>query len=69
MSDFIVELQTKLEVQLSELTEKIRSTENNLLSYKEAYLKVVGALEVVEVIKNKDNEETREALTAAGLAD
>ena len=69
MTDFIVNLKSKLESQLSDLTSQIRASENNLISLKESYLKVSGALEVLAVIKNKDDEETREALTAAGLAD
>ena len=69
MSDFIAELKAKLDAQLDDLTNQIRTSENALLSLKESYLKVAGALEVLAVIRNKDDEETREALTAAGLAD
>lgn len=69
MSDFVIELKAKLEAQLNDLTNQIRVSENSLLSLKEAYLKVSGALEVLTVIKDKDDEETREALTAAGMAD
>lgn len=69
MSDFIAELQSKLENQLNDLKDQIRASENNLLSLKETYLKVSGALEVLAVVKEKDNEETRAALTTAGLAD
>lgn len=69
MSDFIDELQSKLENQLNDLKDQIRASENNLLSLKETYLKVSGALEVLTVVKEKDNEETRAALTTAGLAD
>jgi hypothetical protein len=69
MSDFIAELKNKLEAQLDDLTNQIRTSENNLLSLKESYLKVAGALEVLVVIKNKDDEETRESLTAVGMAD
>jgi prefoldin subunit 5 len=69
MSDFIIELKAKLDAQLSDLTDQIRASENNLLSLKESYLKVAGALEILTVIKNKDDEQTREALIAAGMAD
>jgi hypothetical protein len=69
MSDFILKLKSQLETQQADLTQKIRSSENEILSLKEAYLKVAGALEILEVIKNKEDEETREALTSAGLAD
>ena len=69
MSDFLPELKSQLETQRNDLTQKIRNSENDLLTLKETYLKVSGALEVLEVIQNKENAETREALTAAGLAD
>jgi hypothetical protein len=69
MSGLTVELKTQLEAQQADLTQKIRNFENDLLSLKEAYLKVAGALEILEVIQNKEDEEMREALTATGLAD
>jgi len=69
MSDFLPELKSQLETQRNDLTQKIRNSENDLLTLKETYLKVSGALEVLEVIQNKENAETREALPATGLAD
>jgi hypothetical protein len=69
MSDFITELKSQLDSQQADLMQKIRSAESEILSLKESYLKVAGALEVLEVIKNKDDSETREVLTSAGLAD
>ena len=69
MSDFTLELKSQLETQLGDLTQKIRSSENELLSLKESYLKVSGALEVLGVIQNKEDAETREALISAGMAD
>lgn len=69
MSDFTLELKGQLETQLGDLTQKIRSSENELLSLKESYLKVSGALEVLGVIQNKEDAETREALISAGMAD
>jgi hypothetical protein len=69
MSDFITELKSQLDSQQADLVQKIRSAESEILSLKESYLKVTGALEVLEVIKNKDDAETREVLTSAGLAD
>lgn len=69
MSDFLPELKSQLETQRNDLTQKIRNSENDLLALKETYLKVSGALEVLEVIQNKENAETREALNAVGLAD
>ena len=69
MSDFITELKSQLDSQQADLVQKIRNAESEILSLKESYLKVAGALEVLEVIKNKDDSETREVLTSAGLAD
>jgi len=46
-------LKTDLEKQLSELTSSIRETETKLMSFKEGYLKVQGALEVLEIIKQR----------------
>jgi hypothetical protein len=69
MSDFLPELKSQLETQRNDLTQKIRNSENDLLTLKETYLKVSGALEVLEVIQNKEDAETREALPATGLAD
>jgi hypothetical protein len=69
MSDFLPELKSQLETQRNDLTQKIRNSENDLLSLKETYLKVSGALEVLDVIQSKEDAETREALTAAGLSD
>jgi hypothetical protein len=69
MSDLILELKSQLETQQSDLAEKIRRSENDLISLKETYLKVVGALEFVGVFKEKSDAETREALTTVGLAD
>jgi hypothetical protein len=69
MSDFIPELRAQLEAQQADLVEKIRQSENNLLSLKETYLKVSGALEFADVLKEKADAEARDTLTAAGLAD
>jgi len=69
MSDFVNELKSQLETQQSSLAQQIRDSESQLLSLKESYLKVLGALEIVEVIQNKADAETREALTSVGLAD
>jgi hypothetical protein len=46
-------LKTDLEKQLSELTSSIRETETKLMSFKEGYLKIQGALEVLEIIKQR----------------
>ena len=69
----ITELEASLKQQLSELTSQIRNAEAELLTKKEGYLKVSGALEILEILKKEQEaeyaESEREALAAAGLAD
>lgn len=69
MSDFAAELKAQLETQRLDLSQQIRNLENNLLSLKESYLKVSGALEVLEIIQSKTDIEAQESLTVAGVAD
>ena len=49
----INELEDGLKKQLESLTEQIRSGESNLMLLKEGYLKVQGALEVIEILKKE----------------
>jgi len=65
----IQNLETGLKKQLADLTEEIRTTETNLMAAKEGYLKVSGALEILDILKKEEAEEERAALSAAGLAD
>ena len=69
----IKELEAGLKQQLSDLADQIRNGESDLLTKKEGYLKVSGALEVLAILKQeedaKEAEAEREALTAAALAD
>ena len=69
----ITELETSLKQQLSDLTSQIRNGEADLLTKKEGYLKVSGALEILEILKKEQEAEyaeaERETLAAAGLAD
>lgn len=69
----ISDLEAGLKQQLADLTEQIRTTEANLLLAKEGYLKVSGALEIIEILKKEEDvkaaEAEREALTSAALAD
>jgi hypothetical protein len=69
----ITELEASLKQQLSELTSQIRNGEADLLTKKEGYLKVSGALEILEILKKEQEaeyaESERDALAAAGLAD
>ena len=69
----IKELEVSLKQQLSDLADQIRNEEDALLLKKEGYLKVSGALEILEILKKeeeaKEAEAEREAITAAALAD
>jgi hypothetical protein len=65
----IQNLEIGLKKQLTELAEEIRTTETNLMAAKEGYLKVSGALEILDILKKEEAEEERAALSAAGLAD
>ena len=69
----ITELEASLKQQLSDLTSQIRNGEADLLTKKEGYLKVSGALEILEILKKEQEAEyaeaERETLAAAGLAD
>jgi hypothetical protein len=65
----IQNLETSLKKQLTELAEEIRTMETNLMTAKEGYLKVSGALEILDVLKKEEAEEERAALSSAGLAD
>ena len=65
----IQNLEVGLKKQLAELTEEIRTTETNLMTAKEGYLKVSGALEILDILKKEEAEQEREALNSAGLGD
>lgn len=64
----ILELETGLKTQLETLVKDIRSSEAALMSLKEGYLKVQGALEVITIIKqNFVTEDEVDATTLAAL--
>jgi hypothetical protein len=65
----IQNLEVSLKKQLSELAEEIRTMETNLMTAKEGYLKVSGALEILDILKKEEAEQERAALSAAGLGD
>lgn len=69
----IKELEAGLKQQLSDLADQIRNGEAELLLKKEGYLKVSGALEVLEILKKEDEMKEaavdHEALTLAALGD
>jgi len=50
-------IEVDLKKQLADLANQIRATESSLLLTKEGYLKVSGALEVIEILKQAEKEE------------
>jgi septal ring factor EnvC (AmiA/AmiB activator) len=64
MIDSILELEAGLKTQLASLATDIRNAESSLISTKEGYLKVQGAIEILDILKKKiQDEETKEALS------
>lgn len=62
----IAQLESGLKAQLDSLAKDIRSSEAALMSLKEGYLKVQGALEIIGIIKQ--NTSTEDKIDAAVLA-
>jgi len=58
MDPIIEKLETGLKDQLKSLGEQIKVAEESLIRTKEGYLKVQGALEIIDILKKeiKDNE-------------
>jgi exopolysaccharide biosynthesis protein len=50
-------IEADLKKQLADLANQIRATESSLLLTKEGSLKVSGALEVIEILKQSEKEE------------
>lgn len=59
----VTELKTNLKKQLESLADQIRSSETNLLVLKEGYLKVQGALEVINILQQEKETNEAEALS------
>ena len=57
MESSIFDLETGLKKQLADLADNIRITENSLMVSKEAYLKVQGALEILDILRSKVKED------------
>jgi hypothetical protein len=53
MDSFLIKTQFDLQAQLSSLADDIRKAESNLAIAKEGYLKVQGALEILDIIKKE----------------
>jgi hypothetical protein len=58
MDPIIEKLETGLKEQLKSLGEQIKVAEESLIRTKEGYLKVQGALEIIDILKKeiKDNK-------------
>ena len=66
MIDTIETLENGLKSQLTSLTNDIRTAESSLISTKEGYLKVQGALEILAILKQKaESEDDSDALDVA----
>lgn len=53
MNTILEDLERGLKAQLSSLANDIRSAESALITTKEGYLKVQGALEIIDIIKKQ----------------
>jgi len=62
MESFIDDLASGLKAQLEALEQEIRLAETQLISKKEGFLKVQGALELIGIIKQKQNQQESESL-------
>jgi hypothetical protein len=65
MESFIDDLASGLKAQLEALEQEIRLAETQLISKKEGFLKVQGALELIGIIKQKQNQQESENLLAS----
>lgn len=68
MLDSINELESSLRAQLDSLTKDIRASEASLITIKEGFLKVQGALEILNILKEKlkDDEDKNKIAAAMG---
>ena len=64
MESFIDDLASGLKAQLAALDQEIRLAETQLIGKKEGFLKVQGALELIGIIKQKQNQQESESLLA-----
>ena len=68
MIEKITELEEKLKAQLSGLANDIRSAETSLITTKEGYLKVQGALEILDILKQALKDPSAEAQENVNIA-
>ena len=62
MIENVLELEKGLQEQLKSLTSEIRTAEAYLISSKEGYLKVQGALEVLNILKQQLEEKANKQI-------
>ena len=66
MMNTILDLETNLRDQLASLATDIRNAESSLISTKEGYLKVQGAIEILDILKKRlEDDEIKESLALA----
>jgi len=63
MESVIQKLETGLKEQLKSLGEQIKVAEESLIRTKEGYLKVQGALEIMEILKKEINDQEIKTLS------
>ena len=63
MEPVIQKLETSLKEQLKSLGEQIKVAEESLIRTKEGYLKVQGALEIMDILKKEINDQEIKALS------
>lgn len=64
MLDSINELEAGLRAQQESLAKDIRAAESSLITTKEGYLKVQGALEILDILKKKLDQDEATKLAA-----
>lgn len=64
MLDSINELEAGLRAQQESLAKDIRAAESSLITTKEGYLKVQGALEILDILKKKIDQDEAAKLAA-----
>jgi len=64
MLESINELETGLRAQQDSLAKDIRAAESALITTKEGYLKVQGALEILDILKKKLEQDDASKLAA-----
>jgi len=63
MESVIQKLETGLKEQLKSLGEQIKVAEESLIRTKEGYLKVQGALEIMDILKKEINDQEIKTLS------